>query len=273
MHRKIQIDGIYTKDRERIMKQKSTIRQKRSSSQILLSRLTSLCSFKVVRQEMLVFIMQIAKLQLQKMSAEFKILLQVSCNFFDAYDWGFGVARVDMNSALKLLEAMSSSSMNNYLQNLAQNDTGPLLTTTSTDGSDNVCGFITSSNCPMLDSESVQILLDHHQPDHILKSTTKQLTFTMQGIPYLVLPLYDDYKKLDGSYVDFMNEANIEHVADYRVTLRSMLSNLKARYPIGTSSSELTFGIQMIILSLMYSMTAGIKNLDTFESDSTVGTI
>ena len=186
--------------------------------------------------------------------------------------WGFGVARVDINGALKLLEAMSSSNMNNYLHNLAQNNTGPLLTNTSADNSDNVCGFITSSNCPMLDSESVQILLDHQQPDHILKSTTKQLTFTMQGIPYLVLPLYDDYKKLDGSYVDFMNEANIEHVANYRVTLRSMLSNLKARYPIGTSSSELTLGIQMIILSLMYSMTAGIKNLDTFESDSTVGT-
>ena len=36
------------KTREEIMKQKSLIRQKRSSSQILLSRLTSLCSFKVV---------------------------------------------------------------------------------------------------------------------------------------------------------------------------------------------------------------------------------
>ena len=66
-----------------------------------------------------------------------------------------------------------------------------------------------------------------------------------------------------------MNDANDEAKADYRVTLRNMLSSLKARIPIRPSSPDLTFGIMVIVLSLMMSIVRGV-DANALDPSSTV---
>ena len=186
--------------------------------------------------------------------------------------WGFAVAKVNPDAAMQVLQAMASADMDEYLQKIAAGPTQAASIDMNLALANNSIGFEVADNCTMLDVEVAQIMLEHTQRDeHVLTATKgKQLTFCMQGQTHLVLPLYNDARLLNGQYVDFMSRTNDEHVADYRVSLRGLLSNLKARYAIKPSSPDLTFGIQMIVLSLMHSMARSISDPTAVDPESTV---
>lgn len=259
--------------RQAVLDHKQTIRQAQAVYREALGRVEQVCSLKIVSARKIGVQQAQRKMAVQQNVARATALTSVKLadKLMDT-TWGFAVARVDATAAFRLLSAISASGMDRYLQELVaprQSGLPPIDMRRAL--CDKTAGFGVAPNCQMLDSESVQIMLEHTQTDHILTSTgKKQLTFSLQGVPHLVLPLYDDYAALNGDYVDFMDRANHPHVSDYRVTLRDMLSNLKARCPVNPASPDLTFGIQMIVLSLMHSMTTAIADPKALDAECTL---
>lgn len=263
--------------RQLVFDQKRLIKEAQKTYREALGRVQQICSFKVVSARNVGVQQAQRKLAVATNVARASNLsaAQLAEKLIDSTT-GFAVARIDVDKATIFLQNISAGKMDEFMQQLA--DPMRVMTNPAADARLDIgaCfdrmnpGFLLAPNCTMLDSESVEILLEHVQrTDHILTSTKKQLTFCMQAIPHLVLPLYEDASKLDGSYVDFMNEANDEAKADYRVTLRGVLASLKARIPIRPNSPDLTYGIMLIVLSLMLSMTRDV-DLQTLEPTSTV---
>ena len=268
--------SVYIHDESRaISHHKKLIRDSQIVYREFLGRIDQLCSYKVVSARKVGLQQAQRRMTIQQnvSRAHSMTTAQLAEELMDT-TWGFAVARIDPIAVGNLLQEISSCGMNNFLQHLAM----PMQVITNTTVIDintaltrNALGFHTAPKCPMLDAECVQILMEMHQNDHILSSTTKSLTFCLQDSPdpYLVLPLYNDASEMDGKYVDFMNKADNDHIASYRITLRGMLCSLKARYPIKANSADLTFGIQMIVLSLMHSMVSKINDVSQFDEEST----
>lgn len=263
--------------REAILEHKKTIREIQSVYREALSRVEQICSLKLVSARKIGVQQAQRKMAVTQNVARAENLTasQLANKMIDS-TWGFAVARINVDAASEMLHAISRKGMDIYLQDLVK---PPLYVIRSVAQpsidvpsilAKRTSGFVVTPNCTMLDPESVQIMLEHKQETHILSSTSKQLTFCLQGVPHLVLPLFNDASAFNGDYIDFMNRANDEHAADYRVTLRNMLSNLKARFPIKPSSPDLTFGIQMIVLSLIHSITTTISDIATLDPICTV---
>ena len=264
--------------RKLVMEQKTVVRELQRTYREALGRVEQLCSFKIVsarnvgvqqaQRKMAVAANVSRATNLSTSQLAEKLMNTTS---------GFAVARIDTDAALVFLQHISSGKIDTFLQTLAN----PMRVITAQTAANEArldiatCferkhpGFLMAPNCTILDADSVEILLEHTQADHVLTSTKKQLTFSMQGVPHLILPLFDDACNLDGRYVDFMNDANDEAKADFRVILRNMLSSLKARIPIRPSSPDLTFGIMVIVLSLMMSIVRGV-DVNALDPSSTV---
>ena len=275
--------------REGILAQKQEIRKKQTTFKELLSKIEQLCSFKVVSSRK-VGIQQAQRKQAVKENvarANSLTPAKFAESLMDT-SWGVAIARIEPTLVPRLLNAISSERTDKYLQDLCHPQVGVsviphdqiLSQSTSSQSQSNATsveiynhiGFEVPSNCTMLDIESIEILLEHKQEDHILRATEKAmpLTFILNGAPHLVLPMYNDAVQLNGQYVNFMDEANKPYVANFRVILRGMLSNLKSRCPIKPQSKDLTFGIQIIVLSLMLSTIKPIKDIEVLEESSTV---
>ncbi len=251
--------------REAVLRTKTAIRDEEAPLRAALGRVDTLCSMRVASARS-IGVQQIQrKLTVQKNVARAtQMTAQELSTELGQFTWGFAVARVDEVHAVTLLNAISSNQMDTYLQQLA----------TPSDPSSRLLlrdlPFIMTPNCPMLDNDSIGVLMGHDQATHhVLRAMGKELTFTMQGIAHLVLPLYNSYEALDGSYVPFMDECNIPCVADFRVALRHMLSNLNSRIPISPASPNLTLGIVTIVLSLLYSIVSEVRSLDALHADDT----
>jgi hypothetical protein len=263
---------IYTHEaRERVIAQKKIIHDAQSIYRVALGRVEQICSFRIVSAR------AVGVQQAQRRAAvEANVSRASNLTAAELADKlmqnaeGFAVARVDPDAVLLMLNQISSSKMEDYLERIAS----PMRVVTPSQSELDLCGcmerrspgFLIAPNCIQLDVESVQIMLEHHQPEHVLSSDGKQLTFCMQGVPHVVLPIYKNAYRLDGvTYLDFMNLANEEAEADYRVTLRNMLAKLKLRLSINPASVHLTLGIQIIPLSLMCSIatTVTIEHLTT----------
>lgn len=254
-------------EQKAIIGQKKLLRDAQTVYRKALGRIEQVCSLRIVSA-------RIVGVQQAQRKAAVQQNIARAANLSDSAlakqlmdcTYGFAVAKVDHASALELLTAISASGMERYLEQLATN-AGDVLSLDQRSA-----GFGLASNCTVLEPEIAQSLMEHRQTsEHILSVTKgKQLTYCdMYGTPHLLLPLYNDSAMLNGDYVDFMARANDEHIANYRVSLRNMCCNLKHRLPIKGNSPDLTFGIQMIVLSLMLSI-ARVQNVKTLEPDSTV---
>lgn len=128
-------------------------------------------------------------------------------------------------------------------------------------------------NCPTLDPFVVPSLLLQND-DHILATTGTQFSFLLQDKSCLIFPCFKRASIMDlGDYIDFMEEANRPEVARFRILLRGALTKLKLRIPIPPQSKELTFALQIMLLSYMTGLSRNMT-LDTLEfTDSTCCTM
>ena len=252
--------AVHTKAaRDAIRQQKHAIYTLQAPYREALGRIADMCSLKMVS------VRKIGIQQAQRKAtvaqnverAKKMTAPQLAKELIETTD-GFVVALVATQRASKLLSAISNNSMEAYLQTLAR------------EPADAAMGFLKAPNCTLLDADSAEIMFEMQQPaEHVLSSSGTQLTFVMQDTPHLVLPLYRAAQKMDGERVDFMTEANLPHVANFRVLLRGMLSGLK-RCPISASSPDLTIGIQVIVLSLMRSYACAVPDLGALDPSSSV---
>ena len=269
---------LYTSDtRDLIFAHKKTIKDAQEPFRVLLGRINQIFSFKVSSARN-VGVQQAQRRQ--QIDANVKETNDMTpdqlAGSLSSCTWGFAVAKIDARAVMEMLNAVSRSQIDDYLQKIAtptqvwkHGEQPPVLHDIRSAIEKNAIGFHTAHNCMTLDSDSVECLLKHNSDSHELSSTKHQMTFVLQNTPHIVLPLFSDASKLDGSYVDFMNDANIPHISHFRIALRGMLSSLRARCPIGVKSVDLTFGIQSIVLSLMMSMVKGV-NIETLDTESTV---
>eukprot|EP00966_Prymnesium_polylepis_P008316 191745-Prymnesium_polylepis.1 len=258
--------------RQRVLAIKSKIHAIQEPIRIALGRNDSLCSLRFVST---------AKVGVQQAERKAAVAQNVaratkmttdelSRELADS-SWGFAVARVNTSHARDLLMAISAGGMDKFLQQIAEPVDNPMVLQ-SFDTMALKDPFSLAANCPMLDTDSIEILMKHDTSTHLLTSSTgKQLTFVMQGNAHIVLPLYNEgTAKIDGSYVNYMAECNRPEVANFRVSLRNMLSTLAERIPIAPQSVDLTFGIQMVPLAAMLSIVRDVRDISTLAPDSSI---
>lgn len=174
--------------------------------------------------------------------------------------WSCMIAKVASAQDFEtLMWSISKGQMEHFLKNVGE----------SLDGL-NSLPFATSSNCLKFTPETVPALLCHEQKEnHPLATDGTSLTFYIAEQSCLILPCFSDDAQLDGSYVDFMSESNKEHIAKWRILTRGSLCSLKSRIPISKTSRDLNFGLQTIVLSVMYDLSQHMRLDQIAYNDST----
>lgn len=114
-----------------------------------------------------------------------------------------------------------------------------------------------------LDGITVSALLEISNSKSIVINKSQN-----QTIPTIILPMsqkFVDCPDIWTSYYNFIDMANMNEFAIWRIQFRKWLSNYRSRFSINSSSRDLSYGVINCLIDCMYALTKDLEGLPNFD--------